>query len=94
MFFSRTMRSISTKLGTKHHWVRGFKFVQMKDPVRFQGQIITKYQKYIDEILKSDSEKPLCKFQTNLSQSILEYRDSVLLQGEIITKKLKYIDEI
>ena len=29
---------------------RGFKFVQIMGPALFQGEIITKYQKYIDEI--------------------------------------------
>ena len=32
---------------------RGFKFVQTKGPAFFQGKIITKYWKYIDEILKN-----------------------------------------
>ena len=53
-------------------WWRGFKFVQMKGPVYFQGEIITKERKYIDKIFKkSSSPEPLALFQTNLTQSIL-----------------------
>ena len=73
---------------------RGFKFVQMKGPALFQGQIITKLWKYIDEIKKSSSPEPLGQFQPNLAQSILGWRGfkfvqlkgPALFQGEIITK--------
>ena len=73
----------------------------MKDPALFQGQIITKLWKYIDEILKSSYQEPLSHFQPNLSQSILGWRgfkfvqmnDPALFQGVIIVKKLKYIDK-
>ena len=34
---------------------RGLKFVQMKGPTFFQGEIITKKRKYIDKIKKSSS---------------------------------------
>ena len=46
-FFSTTTGPISTKLGTKHHilgW-KGFKFVQMKGPALFQGEIIVEIVK-------------------------------------------------
>ena len=35
---------LSSRFGTKHHWMKGIqvKFVQMKDPAIFQGEIITK----------------------------------------------------
>ena len=45
MFFSRTTGPISTKFGTKHPWVKGFKFVQMKGPALCQGEIITQIAK-------------------------------------------------
>ena len=35
----------------------------MKGPALFQGEIITKYRKYIDEIKKSPSQEPLSQFQ-------------------------------
>ena len=38
----RFVKPISTKLGTKHSWVKGFKFVQMKGYTFFSGEIITK----------------------------------------------------
>ena len=31
-------------------WRRGFKFIQMKDPTLFQGEMITKKQKYVGEL--------------------------------------------
>ena len=37
----------------------------------FQGEILTKELKYIDEILKSFPPEPLGQFQLNLAQSIL-----------------------
>ena len=44
-------------------------------PCRFQGEIITKQRKYIDEIKKeSSSPEPLDQFQPNLSQCILGWR--------------------
>ena len=72
---------------------RGFKFLQMKGPALFQGKIITKLWKYIDEI-KRFSPEPLSHFQPNLAQNILGWRgfkfvqmkDPALFQGEIIVK--------
>ena len=40
IFFSRTTRPISNKLGTNYLWVKEFKLVQMKAPTFFQGEII------------------------------------------------------
>ena len=40
IFFSRTSRPNSTKLGTHHPWE--FKFLQIKGQVLFKGEIITK----------------------------------------------------
>ena len=42
----RTTRPVSTKLGTKHPWVKEFKFALMKWHVLFQGKIVSKYQKW------------------------------------------------
>ena len=83
-------------------WWRGFKFVQMKGPALFKGEIIREQRKYIDKIKKSSSPEPLGQFQPNLAQSILGWRGfkfvqmkgPALFQGEIIKKKRKYIDEI
>ena len=76
--------------------------MKIKGPAFFQGEIIMKEQKYIDEIKKSSPPEPLVEFQPNLAQSILGWRgfkfiqmkDPALFQGEIITKEQKYIDEI
>ena len=67
-FFHRTTWPILTQsiLGC-----RGFKFAQMKGPFFFQGEIITKLWKYIDEIKNSSSPEPLGQFQSNLTQIIL-----------------------
>ena len=51
---------------------RGFKFPQMKSHILFQGEILTKWLKYIDE--------PLSQFQQNLAQSILEWRGLKFMQ--------------
>ena len=42
IFLFRTTRVISTKLGTNHPWVEGFKFVQMQGHVLLEGEIIMK----------------------------------------------------
>ena len=34
-FFSRTTRPISTKLGTKHHWMKGIQFCSNERPLPF-----------------------------------------------------------
>ena len=49
---------------------RGFKFVQMKGHTFFQGEIITKFWKYIDKFKKSSSPEPVGQFQPNLIQII------------------------
>ena len=60
--------------------LRGFKFVQMKGPAFFQGKIITKWRKYIDEIQKSSSPEPLSQFQPYLAQNILVWRGFKFVQ--------------
>ena len=50
--------------------LREVKFVQIKDHFRFQGERITKYWKYIDEILKYSSQKPVGRFKWYMTQSI------------------------
>ena len=49
---------------------RWFKFVQMKGPALFQGDIIINWQ-----ILKIFSLRTTGEFQPNLAQSILEWRE-------------------
>ena len=71
---------------------RGIKFVQMKGPALFQGEIITKEWKCIEEFERSSPE-PLGQFQPNLAQSICGWRwfkfvqmkGFVNFQGEKIT---------
>ena len=55
---------------------RGFKFVQMKDSALFQGEIITKWWKYIDEILKSSFPEPLGNFNQTCHKASLDKGDS------------------
>jgi hypothetical protein len=40
IFFSRTSRPISMKLGINHPWVKGILIVQIKGQVLFKGEII------------------------------------------------------
>jgi hypothetical protein len=42
IFFSRTSRPNSIKLGTNCPWMREFKSLQIKGQVLFKGEIITK----------------------------------------------------
>jgi hypothetical protein len=46
IFFSRTSRPISIKLGTNHPWVKGILIVQIKGQVFFRGEIIIEMQKF------------------------------------------------
>ena len=51
---------------------RRFKFVQVKDPTHFQGEIITKITKiHWRNLKKYSSPEPLSQFQPILAQSIL-----------------------
>ena len=73
----------------------------MKGPTLYQGEIITKYLKYIGKIKKSSSPEPLGLFHPNLAQCILGCRGfkfiqmkvPALFQWEIITILQKYIDQ-
>jgi len=53
-FFSRTTRPISTKLGRKHAWGWGFRFIQIKG-----GPVRGKIRKILINLQKSSSHKPL-----------------------------------
>ena len=61
--------------------LRGFKFLQMKGPTLFQGKIITKYPKYIDEIKKSSSPEPLSQFH-NLTISTISWHKASFGEGD------------
>ena len=50
IFFSLTTGRMSTKLGKKHPWANGTQVCSNEGSCTFQGEIITKYWKYIDEI--------------------------------------------
>ena len=77
-----------------HPRVKGIQVVQMKGSTFFQGEIIKKYWKYIDEFEQSSTPESLSQFQPNLAQSILGWRGFkffqmkgfALFQGEIIMK--------
>ena len=79
--FSRTTGAISAKFGTKHPWVMVIQICSNEGPrpFLFQGEIITKWWKYTDEIWKSSSE-PLSQFQLNLVQSFLRWREFMFVQ--------------
>ena len=69
---------ISINLGIKHFWVKMIQ-VQMKGHTLFQGEIITKKRKYIDEIQKSSPEQ-LIKFLPSFPRSILGWRGFKFVQ--------------
>ena len=77
-------------------------FVQMKGFTLFQGEIITKYWKYIDEIWISFFLEPLGLYHPKLAQRILgwwgfkfeQMKGHAHFQGEIIMKEQKYVDKI
>ena len=54
IYFSSTTEQISTKLGTKDQGWKGLKFVQMKARAFFQGEMIVKKQKYIQQFLQRE----------------------------------------
>ena len=75
IFFSRTTVPISIKLSTNHPWMKEIQIFEMKNPSFFQGEMITKLWKNIDEFEKSFSPEPLGQFQSNhpWSKGILDY---------------------
>ena len=53
---------ISTKLGTKHSWVKGIQVCSNEGSCLFpSGDNLKKKRKYIDEIKKSSSPEPLAR---------------------------------
>ena len=63
----------------------------MKGPTLFQGDNISKYRKYIDEINKSSPPEPLSQFQTWHKTSLgdVKMKGHALFQGKIITQYWK-----
>ena len=64
---------------------------QIKGPVQFQGEMIKKKQKHIDEILKSFSPKSLGQFQptwqkASFSDGGIQIKGPTYSEGEIIMK--------
>ena len=68
---------------------REFKFVQMKGPSFYQGEIITKLRKYINKFEKSSSQEPRGQFQPNLAQSILGVYEFISMKGHAFFQKEK-----
>ena len=72
----------------------GIQVCSNKGPDHFQGEIMTKMQKYIDKFQKSSSPEPLGQFQPNLAQIILGWKGILdysnegplsFFHGEVIT---------
>ena len=76
---SRTTESLSTKLGTKYSCIK-VKFVHMKGIALFQGEIIKKWQKCIDKILKSSSLEQLANFNQTWHKATSGEGDSSLFK--------------
>ena len=83
----KSLTKFKKKIILKNHWTnlnqiwhKAFlgeekqSFFQMDGPALFQGERITKLQKYINKIKKSSSQEPLNQFQPNLAQSSLGWR--------------------
>ena len=85
IFFSRTTRPISTKLGTTYYWVKGIEVCSNEGPALFLEEIITKYRIYIKTLRKSSYPEPLCQFQTKLDtkhSSLFKWRAPSFSQGD------------
>ena len=99
IFFSRTTQVISTKLGTKHPWVKGIQVCSNEGPRPSPRGDTYEIVKIHGRNLKIISPEPLSQFQPNLVQNILGWRGfkfvqnkgPALFQGDIITKWRKYI---
>ena len=68
IFYSRTTGSFSTKLSTKHLWLKG---------IQVCPKTLTKF-------LKSSSTEPQCQFQPNFAQSIFGWRGLILFKWRTI----------
>ena len=94
IFFSRITRPISTKLGTKHPWVKGIQVCTNKGPHLFPRGDNYEISKIHCRLLKSYSPEPLGQFQPNFAQSILGWMEfkfiqmkcPALFKSEIITE--------
>ena len=91
---STTSVPVSTRFDTKHPWVIGIQ--------DFQGEIMMKYQKHIDEIWNL-LQNHWVNFDQTWHKAFLDEGDSSLFnwratnsftKGEIIMKYQKYIDKI
>ena len=93
----KSTEPISTKLGTKHPWLKGIQVCSNKGPCPFPRGCWLKNCENISRIFW----RTTCQFQPNLAQSILFWRGfnfiqmkgHVLFQGEVIRGE-KYIDKI
>ena len=71
IFFSRTIGPISTKLGTKHHWIKGIHVCSKKGQRPSTRGDTSEIVNFSSKYLKPSSKEPLSQFQPNLAQSIL-----------------------
>ena len=70
VFILSTMRTIFTKLGTKHSWMKE----NQNCSILFQGEIIAKIVRIHLFIRKSSSPEPLDQFQSNWGEKIIIMR--------------------
>ena len=71
------------------HGLREFKFVQMKGPALFQGEIITKYLRYILRKLKNLLLKHWVNFNQTWHKAFLGDEDSSFFQFNSIKEELE-----
>ena len=72
IFLWRITLPISTKLCTKHPWVKGIYICSNEKPRPFsKGTKLRNSKKTLSKFQKSSSQKPLGQFQPNLTLSIL-----------------------
>lgn len=69
--FSRTTGPISTKISTKHPWVKGSQVCSDEGPCPFSGVDIENNQKIVGILKKSSSRYPFLQKSLNLCWSIL-----------------------
>ena len=91
IFFSRTTWPISTKLGTKHPWLKGIQDRSKVGPRPFPRgdnyEIAKIHWRNNLKIFFSRTTEPI-------STKFLQMKGLALFQGEIITKWWKHIDQI
>ena len=84
IFFSRTTRPISIKLGTKYPWVKEIQVSSNEGPQPFQrGDNNETAKLHSRNLIKSTSPEPLGQFQPHLAKIIFGWRGFKFFQMKV-----------